>query len=878
MGLLDRWFRTFEPGQPQVGPVPLMVLRADGQRLDLTSRATGTLLVAQRQSWQTDAWDYRDMIGELRHAHQLLARSVAQSRFFAAEFRAHPDDPAELSGKDHDVDKKLAADAVANLDRLPLDADPDGFLAALTENLSTPGECFIHGQPAGSGEQWSVRSVSEITSSGDQIILTELPNTMQGHRVIGQTEELLRCWIRHPRWGQLADSPLRAMLDVLEEVVLTGREIRAASRSRIASNGLLLLPSEIKMLRERQADEEGREESVESDNFMSYFTQAITNPIRDEGHAGSVAPILLRGMAEHLKEVRHISMQREENEKIVDRQEAAIRRMLRGLDIQPEQVQGLAETNHWTAWQIEAADVKHQVNPMCAVVAGCLTKAFLRPALEVMGHSADKVRRVGVWYDTSELVENPNKGEDARDAHDRIVIKDETLRRALGFGEEDAPDDAEVQRRLAAKATLDPAVAALVLDLGRALREAQAAQPVVVDAQRTDRQLPAGNDGAQPAKPGQTVPERRTPAAPTRMVAAATPEPADDDPLSGWRVDLDAARELTAIDVALTERLTVAADAAIARVLERAGNRLRTKARADKALAASLETLDAHLVAAVIGRDRAEQLAPIADLLADAHTRVRQQARTWLGDAARRVADVVLRLLGLRRNTNRGQQVHTAIVSRLGEHHEAAITELVAAMERAASEALFRPDPFDVDSPPVGQDSGEGVGTLIDPVEVIRVVQTAGGGQLPEAAAGGGVAAGPVVAEVLDAEGAVILGYEWQYRPEIPRNTFTPHAQLDGLRVKTMTDPKLDTVKETRWLGEYYHPQDHKGCRCRTVPIWAAPEPGPGLERLDPARLDSDIRSLAEGDDRARRRGTSAQNTREARDRLAAAYIDRSGT
>lgn len=104
---------------PQRPPTPMQVLRADGQRIDLTSRTVGQRLVAVRQPWQTDAWDYRDMIGELRYSHRLLARSVARVRFYAAELRDYPDDPAELTGTDHKLDKQLAADAVANLARLP---------------------------------------------------------------------------------------------------------------------------------------------------------------------------------------------------------------------------------------------------------------------------------------------------------------------------------------------------------------------------------------------------------------------------------------------------------------------------------------------------------------------------------------------------------------------------------------------------------------------------------------------------------------------------------------------------------------------------------------------------------------------------------------
>lgn len=884
LGGLLGWRR--EPDEPVPAAQPLQVLRADGQRIDLGARDAGQRLVATRtgQDWQEDAWSYRDMIGELRYAHRLLARQVAKCRFYAAEIRPGDEDPIDLASTDHKIDARLAGDAVANLARLPLDDDPDGFLATLSENLSTAGESWIHGEPDGVQERWTVRSVSEIVSAGDVIMLSELPNTAMARRQIVPPQELLRCWIRHPRWGQLADSPLRAMLDdPLEEIILTGREMRAAARSRIAANGVLLIPAELSLLKDRQTEEDPTAVLASADTFMADLEAAFTAPIRNEGDPGSVVPIVLRGQAEHLKEVRHLVLQRADHEKLAERKAAAVLRMLKSLDVQPEQVEGLGGLNHWSAWVLEAKDIKQQVDPMASVLAGCLTKAMLRPALLSQHHRPDQVRRVAVLADSSGLAENPNRGQDARDAHDRLVIKDETLRHALGFDDEDAPDEDEVQRRIAAKAGIDQGTSAVVLDMLKALQESQQSKPapMVVDAEPATRELAAGRNGAQPAGPGDRVPEKPTPTAPGRMVASAgstvasgrVDEPAPNNipekfPTDGWRVDVDAARELAAIDAALADRIVTAADAAIARVLERAGNRLRTVARRDRELVASVEDLEPHLVAAVVGRDRVETYTTTSDLLSDTYGRLRGQVRSWLAEAARAVGRVVLRILGLQRQSAAGRRVHDAVVARLETRHDAAIDAVLTAVRSAAEVALYRPDPL---AP--SDDRGEGVSTLVEPAEVVRALAVAGG-EAP--GVGGGMGTGSVVAEVLVGEQAMQLGWEWQYHPGVARNAFPPHMDLDGVRVKTLTDPKLDTAPEHRsWLGGFYHPQDHKGCRCSAVPLWAAPEPGPGLERL--SQLDPSIRALAESDDVAGRRGTTAQNVREVRDRLVATYIDGSG-
>lgn len=863
MALLDRWRRR-TVGEPTPIAVPLRVLRASGQRMDLTSRDVGARILATRQGWQTDAWDYHARIGELAYALRLLAQQVAKARYFAAEIRPYPAEPADLAGKDHDLDKRLAADAVENLARIPLDDDGvDSFTATLCRNLCIAGEAWIHGQRSGDEESWEVRSVSEIVARGDQVFLSEIPTqTSLGQRLITEDEELLRCWVRNPRYGQLADSPLSSTLDVLEGIVLDGREMRAAAQSRIAANGMLLVPESLSLVRTRTDEEELLGQAVADDDFMADLTEAMITPIRNEGHAGAVVPLVLRGSAEDLKEVRHVKIERDDAVKIMERLTGGVLRMLKSLDIQPEQVEGMSGINHWTGYVVEAKDVKQQVDPWSATIAGCVTKAFLRPALLSLGYSPDEVRRVAVWRDITGLMENPNRSQDAREAHDRMVISDSRFRQDCGYDDDDAPDEDELQRRIAAKAGIDQATSAIVLDLASRLQQGRQ-QPRVIE-QAPANELPAGQ-GARSASPGETVPEQPTPQGPRGVTAAATPELP-----TGWRVDADLARVLADVDAALVDRIVTAADAAIARAVERAGGRARNAVRKDQALSAAVAGKDAVLVAAIIGRDRLSRFASIPDLLADAYGRLRAQFGGWLAQSAQSVADAILRLLGLSRRSPAGVRMHDAVTSRLAVHQDAAWTEMAQILDRAAERAMFRADPLTPE--PAGR--GEEPDALISPAEVVRVLTVAGGGR-PDSS--GGLGSGPVVSDVLTGQGAVLLGHEWQYRPERTRGShFGPHMALDGIRFATWTDPKLDTLPEHRkWLGNFYRPQDHDGCRCGSTPVWATPELDDGVveRRLREARESVRGRAasrVAAEDYAAGRVGTSIQNEVEVRNRITA--------
>jgi hypothetical protein len=681
------------PSPPR--PVPLRVLRADGQRIDLSSRDTGPLLAATRQSWQPIAWSYRDLIGELRYAIRLLSRSVARVRFYVAETRPWPDDPAPLDGDEHELDKQLAADALHNFARLPMDDNPDGFTARLVENLSVAGEGWVHLDTEG---RFHVRSTSEITVTADgAVVLTTLPTSITGgRRAIDPTsEDLLRCWVPHPEWGQLADSPMRCLLDVAEDVVLAGREQRAAARSRVAANGILLMPSTLSLVRSRAEDDED-DDSVTSDTFMADFTAAMLASIRDDGDAQAVVPIVIRGDAEDLDKVRHLTLQRADSEQLIGRQNTAILRLLKGLDVQPEQVEGVGGMNHWGAWIIDSRSIRDQVQPMAETVAACLAQAFLRPALLSLDHDPDQVARITIEADVTELAENPNRGQDARDAHRALTISDAAFRVALGFEDDDAPDQDEMLRRAALDGKIPVELVSDALGLAKAQSsdggssgsgstdsdetgKARQDGEEDRDSNRCDQiaestgkrcERPAVEGGTSCSQhggkvrpgdgdkqKGQSAPSARSPA------DRGTPEQPD---LSRGPGVVASANGHPTIDPALVDRITVAADAAIARLVERAGARLRSAAQKDRALTAALAGVESCRIPARLGRDRVEEFVPVADLLAlsDGYPRLRGQLSRWLPDAT---SDEVWQGLVKQINTAAERAMFTARASENGE-------------------------------------------------------------------------------------------------------------------------------------------------------------------------------------------------------------------
>jgi len=798
------------------------VLSAAGVRLDLANRESVRAMATSRtaQGWQADAWGYRDMIGELRFAGQFKARAVSRVRFFPAQVVPNEDEPLPFDADEGvTVSAELQRAAEEELARLPLDAGYR-FLGVLDENLTVAGECWLHGYEDEAGEeQWEVLSVSEVILGQDGMI------TIRRHgEGVGRTldpegaEEMLRLWMPHPRWGNLADSPMRALADVCEDIVLNGREMRAVSRSRIATNGIFKIPRGLALLLATKGDTIG----ADDDGFMAELAAALTAPIHDEGHPSAIAPAGIVGDLEDLAGFEHIRIDRESSEEIIGKVEQGLARLARGLDIPPEIVTGMGDANHWSAWQIDSSTYRYHIDPSVRNVADSLTEAFLRPALIARGFALADVRQVMVWRDAGVLTENPNRGQDAKDAFDRGSIGFKALNQALGFTDTDMPDDDELIRMIAVKTGVDTNTSAMLLRaaLGTVVPELPAPAPAtrVIESTRTDD-----------TGPGHTPPDDGTPATePPGMTAAALSlvETLLADAEPQWDVHGDLSRSLMDIDRALMDRLLVAAEEALERGLERAGARVRSKAAKDATVRASLDNVDVTRMAASVGPEGMFKLGlKESDVLAGVFDRLAANWDAWVNAGIANGVRVVLRILGIRAGTDSAAAITDRLTNtmraRMPRAWDTMRDELMAVAERV----LYAPD-----EPHTGH--GETSRFRIPPGIIRRALGHVGGvhpqssGQTPVLPSG--VATGDTIADTLADHGAQALGFEWVYGVA-DRNTFEPHLDLDGERFDSWTDDRLSTPAAYAWIGAHFRPGDHDGCQCSYMPVWATPAPGTDL-------------------------------------------------
>ena len=542
-------------GIVQAQPAPYMALRP------LTAAATQIKLndpneankfrnrrISQSSSWQSEAWEYYDAIGEVKYAFSLVASVVSRIRLYTAIV----EDPAEAPKSVtlvSNMNRELANASERALARLDSAyGGQAGLLRDCALNLSVTGECYLVQMPAqiGSGfpESWDIRSTDELNvDTKGQYIITPRREFQQGNSSANQIKNgavilpknsfVGRIWRAHPRYSEEADSSLRGLLDMCAELLLLNRTFRATARSRLNA-GALYLPDGLSVAATPDPnypyeDEDGlySEPTPEElhDEFEDQLIDAMTTPIRDEDSASAVVPLIIRGPAELGDKIKQFKFERSFDPALAERADRVLERILQGLDVPKDIVTGLANVKYSNAMQIDESLYKAHIEPLMLLIADALTVVYLRPYLIANGYDPVEVNKIVVWFDPSQVATRNDRAMDADSGFEKMAVSFETWRRAHGFSDADAPDPVELGLRLLIeKGALTPELTESLLtayapEVMKAARESQQASSVgpVPDA------LEQALGGAQPgaAAPGS---ELATPPAPTTTEATATPE------------------------------------------------------------------------------------------------------------------------------------------------------------------------------------------------------------------------------------------------------------------------------------------------------------------------------------------------------------------
>lgn len=632
------WSRRRQP--------PVIVGSAERLTGDQRSRsAPGRRVTADgtdaKTAWTTVAWEHYDGNGVVWYPVQFYGKLLSRLRLYIAT--GTPEDPQEI----HLLDETgaptqglpVGADvAVEALERVrdsaggtstllgrygqlmfatgdarlavswlpPADA-PVGYTAPIDapevveswEVLSSD-ELRRKDESTGRGSKW-VRKRSAAGEEEEFVDLDENPGatvsvtgTTDKRKAIGVVQ-VYRFWRPHPRYSGDADSPLRAALAEAEELAMLSRAVRARGRQRATGAGILKLPDDIKA---HPKDPRINHADPLSDPVLDDIIEGLYAGYADEDDPANLVPVIIRGPRDSL-DAMSVLFLHEEGDKYP---EAALRRETLEryaieLDMPKERLLGTGDINHWGAWAISADEWNGHGAPIARMLCEDWTTGYLRPTLAAPsaenggGLTQDQADAFFVWYDASSIIVPADRTKDANEAHDRGTINDNAHRRAGGWADTDAPAPGAPNSNPAVVARFGKAFE------GQTTVEAPAAAPAPVAPGAAD---PGAQDVAD---------------------AEAAPPPAVAGAASHGELVMDLAR----LNGSTAPLLLGAAVAAVYRMREAAGAKLRTRARNGKTLAAIKRRVEVDLrdvpsahLAAHLGTDTASSLAGIDELFAGA--------------------------------------------------------------------------------------------------------------------------------------------------------------------------------------------------------------------------------------------------------------------
>lgn len=824
-------------------------ITAAAKSVDLSKRAGRRSI----EKWQGFAWEAFDDVPEIKELFLWRSDQVAKLKLFGA-VRLSNDERQEPVALDSDaaaaaglgitqgIIDLISAELAAF--RTPLGGQAE-ILRRMELNLEAVGECWVAGfnalLPAGSAPvEWVVASIDEYVVSDGRRFYADRPDKKRrtgpddyvkdpensARPIVDQVDDLFRVWQPHARWYGLADCALRAALTEAELLTILTNQLIAEARSRVGA-GFMTIPNELAIQLPGgqiipsmpQAD---GEEPQPDDPVMVALMEGMINPAEDPSHPSAVVPILIRGAKEALTAdaLRCFGTARPVDATLDARIDARVVRLARGLDAPPERIMGFDATTYANADQVDEDTWEDYLQPRAEFLVQAITVGYLlsRPALRALPEKV--LERLCVWYDADDVIAQPDtSGVNADEMFDRFAIGNEAYRRFRGASEEDAPTPEEILERLALRRSV------VTTDLAAALLERLSNE--------------AGVDITAWAVPGAATSSSGPPGAGAAVAAflaglgLSVPQPpsiralpASASLLAAVRPDTRAGRRLIGIDRDLRTRLLVAANAAMGRALELAGNRLKNKLSAGGS--------EDRLRAKMLGRDHVAahmgRTAVTAALGADVWDVAWQGlGESWLSWTATARDEAITVLSGVVGGLSDVERV--ALSDRLTLAADDAWGWLSDSMSEVADTRLFNP------GAEIAPALGEFDASLTVPPGLIRQAVARAGGAAgldtsaggawvainPEGGDAGGLAFGQFARETLRSKGAGVEGYEWDYGPGHRSQAFKPHLRLDGKTFVNFDDPVLSNGHG--WPPfSFYIPGDHNGCQCDAVPIIIPPE------------------------------------------------------
>lgn len=444
------------PAAPAVG-IAETIITASSQLLQGLGRETYAITY---KDWQDELWEYYVTVGEFGAVMDWFAAGFGRMHLRAAVWKKDATEPTFITeGPAAELVRELVATAKGGETQ---------FLRSWGKHLSIAGVGYLVRQNWPDGRiTHDVKSADVVKRSARQFPERGTPEgkLLSTYDIRVAPDEwvtldpndsfVARIFDPDPRYDYLPTSMTRAARATLREIDLINRAITATLLSRIAFNGILLIPTEATFPVNPQFKDA-------PDPWIAEIIQYASRGIKDPGAPSAAIPFPMRVGAEHIDMIKHLVLSTGMDPKIIDARKSAVERLSEQLPAPPEAMSGISDLNHWNAATQTEENVKMYFAPPMELLVGGLTASWLYPLLESMGQPTtdEKGQQIVVWYDATDLTTDPDNSENATIGADSVRITDEAWRATAGFSDDDKPSDEEkklqILTQLAAKGTSIP--------------------------------------------------------------------------------------------------------------------------------------------------------------------------------------------------------------------------------------------------------------------------------------------------------------------------------------------------------------------------------------------------------------------------------------
>lgn len=396
---------------------------------------------------------YYRLVGELRYYASWRSASCSRVRLVASAI--DPDGTPTGRIEDDDPNAETVRAIIADIADGAVGQSKLMLRSSLL--ITVPGECWVAMitpkptddnaedilellKAGGTTEQWHVISNRQISASGREIKLKLSDGST--HVFDPEVDIMFRIWDENPEDPTQATSPVWSNEISLNEIVRASATIDNANKSRLLGNGMIITPNQMSLPSGNTPKAQrpnGEEPEGALPTFIGSSTQDLqdlifdvaTTAMNDPDSLAANLPIFVGVDAERAKDFQWIRPSSDVPETALKTRVAAISRLAVGLDVQPDRLLGtMGEANHWTRWLMADDDVRTHIVPPVELIVEAFNTNVIRPALVEAGIDPSKYL---MWYDTTALTQDPDKSDEALDAHDRGAITSKALTARLGL-------------------------------------------------------------------------------------------------------------------------------------------------------------------------------------------------------------------------------------------------------------------------------------------------------------------------------------------------------------------------------------------------------------------------------------------------------------